>query len=211
MSEQILTAEIRTEKGKGCARKLRREGKVPGIYYIHGKEPIPFTVNANILSKTLASKPTLLSLELNNGKKHEAIIREVQRDPVTSVVQHIDLLGVVRGEKITVTVPVHLVGVPKGIKAGGILEHIAKELPIECLPKDLPQFLEIDVSDLELGHSLHVRDLHFEHFKILAYDDVAIANVSLPKAAIAAEAAEAAAEAAKEEVKVEEQEKKPEE
>jgi large subunit ribosomal protein L25 len=166
------------------------------------------------LAKILAQKPTLISLELSNGKKQVAVVREIQRDPVTSAIYHIDLLGVVRGEKISVTVPVHLVGVPKGIKSGGILEHLTKELTVECLPADLPHFLEVDVSELELGHSLHVRDLHYDKIKILTHDDVAIANVVLPKAAIAAEAAaEAAAEtavdAAKEkEVKAEEPEKK---
>lgn len=181
MSETILAATIRKETGKENSKVLRREGKIPGIFYIHGEESVPLTLEAKQVSITIASKPALISLELDDGTKKETVIRQVQRDPVTTTITHVDFMGITRGVKITVTVPVHLSGVPVGTKIGGILEHLTREIEIECLPKHLPDKLEMDVSELDLGDSIHVSDMSYDDIKILTPGEVSIANVSLPK------------------------------
>ena len=181
MSETILTATIRKETGKEISKVLRREGKIPGIFYIHGEESVPLTLEAKQVSITIASKPALISLELDDGTKKETVIRQVQRDPVTTTITHVDFMGITRGVKITVTVPVHLSGLAVGTKIGGILEHLTREIEIECLPKHMPDKLDVDVSELDLGDSIHVNDMSYDDITILTSDEVSIASVSLPK------------------------------
>lgn len=181
MSENTIVAKIRKMTGKEHSKVLRREGKIPGIFYIHGEESVPLTLEAKQVSITIASKPALISLELDDGSKKEAVIRQVQRDPVTTTITHVDFMGITRGVKITVFVPMLLSGVPVGTKIGGILEHLTREIEIECLPKNLPDKLEVDVSELDLGDSIHIKDLSFDNINILTPDEVSIASVSLPK------------------------------
>ncbi|MCH8285269.1 50S ribosomal protein L25 [candidate division KSB1 bacterium] len=181
MSENTIVAKIRKMTGKEHSKVLRREGKIPGIFYIHGEESVPLTLEAKQVSITIASKPALISLELDDGSKKEAVIRQVQRDPVTTTITHVDFMGITRGVKITVFVPMLLSGVPVGTKIGGILEHLTREIEIECLPKNLPDKLEVDVSELDLGDSIHIKDLSFDNINIVTPDEVSIASVSLPK------------------------------
>ena len=181
MSENTLAAKIRKMTGKEYSKVLRREGKIPGIFYIHGEESVPLTLEAKQVSVTIASKPALIFLELDDGSKKEAVIRQVQRDPVTTTITHVDFMGITRGVKITVFVPMLLSGVPVGTKIGGILEHLTREIEIECLPKNLPDKLEVDVSELDLGDSIHIKDLSFDNINIVTPDEVSIASVSLPK------------------------------
>ena len=207
MSENTLTATIRKKTGKGYARALRRDDKIPGVFYIHGEDAVPLTFEAKQIINIIASKPALITLKCDDGFKKEVVVRDVQRDPITSAITHVDLMGIKRGVKITVSVPVHLAGEPEGVKTGGILEHLTRELEIECLPKHLLEILEVDVSALDIGDSLHVHDLSFENIKILTREDVSIANVVLPKAVVAEEVP---AEVEEEEEKVEaEAEEKP--
>lgn len=184
MSENTLAAVIRKKTGKKISKALRREGKIPGIYYIHGEESVPLTLEAKQVTSTIASKPALISLTMDDGSKKEAVIRQVQRDPVTASITHVDFMGITRGVKITVAVPVRLEGEPEGIKLGGILEHTVRELEIECMPRNMPDTLVVDVSGLELGDSVHVRDLSYENIRILTLEDVAIASISLPKVVV---------------------------
>jgi len=187
MSVNILSAVVRKNSGKEYAKALRRDGKIPGIFYIQGESPVSLTLEAKDVAAMLASKPALISLELDEGKTREAVIREVQRNPITNTVTHLDLMGIKRGVKITVTVPVHLEGTPIGIKFGGIIETISRELDIECFPKDIPDNLVVDISNMDIGNSMHVSDLDFENIKILNRDDVPIVNVILPKVVVVEE------------------------
>lgn len=210
MSENILVGTIRKHSGKGYSKALRRDGKIPGIFYIHGEDSVPLTLEAKETVSLIASKPALISLELDDGSKKEVVVREVQRDPITSAITHIDFMGITRGVKITVMVPVHIVGEPQGIKAGGILEHLTRELEIECLPKHLPDRLDVEVTELEIGDSLHIRDLSYENIRILTREDVPVVNVMVPKVVVVEEVAEVEAEEAveaEEEVKAEERAK----
>ncbi len=196
MSESILSAVKREGKGKSFARTLRWDGKIPGVFYIQGEAAQPLTFEKRALLQILSSNPALIKLQFDDGSSREAVIREVQKDPLSGEVRHIDMLGIKRGVKLHVTVPIKLTGEAAGLKEGGILDQQLREIEIECLPKDIPNVIEVDIAYLELGDSLHVKDLDFENLKFTVHEDVSIANVILPRVAAADAAAEAEAEAA---------------
>lgn len=174
-------AQKRELAGKGNARKMRRNGSIPGIYYSHGEEAVSLVFNEKEVSTILHSAHGLLELDVEGGDNLQCVVKEVQFDPVRSTPIHMDLMGVRRGEKITVEVPVHLLGEPLGVKAGGILAQHARDVQIECLPKDLPEHLDVDVSDLEIGESIHASDLSFESVTLLLDPEASIATVLPPK------------------------------
>jgi len=182
MSENILNAQSRTISGKGGARQLRANGMVPGVYYGHNESNIHFAVREYDLSRLLRHRHTIISLSLDNTSTHQCVIRSIQRDPVNSSCLHIDLLAIHKGELITVSVPLKMIGIPEGVKdSGGVLEHGLVELSIECDPINIPEALEIDVSGLQLGDSIHVSDLDFPGIKILEDEHAVIAHVVTPK------------------------------
>lgn len=207
-----LEAEERETTGKGPAGRLRRQGYVPGVLY--GKEAgsRPIKVKARELEGILgrAGESTLIKVKLASEataaqkaqpKEYTALIREIQRHPTKGILSHVDLLQVSLGEKIVVQVPVRLLGEPAGIKDGGILQHGLREVEIECLPGDLPEHLEVDVSGLGIGDKVTVADIAAPAgTKILSDADSVVATVVAPRLAEAeptpAEEAEAAAEGA---------------
>lgn len=159
--ELKLKAEKREESGKGPARKLRAAGRIPAVLYGHNMDPVPLSVDAKELFHVLhgsAGSNVLVDLEVD-GAGHLALPREIQRDVVRARYIHIDFLAVRRDEKVSVSVPVLVVGESPGVKAGGVLEHHLWELAVECLPGDVPEGLEVDVSRLQVGDSLRVEDL----------------------------------------------------
>jgi len=186
MAIVALEAAPRTDTGKGVARKLRAGGRVPGVYYGRGEDSIALTVALKDLHSVLDSADgsnVIVDLKLQGGgaKDMKALIREIQRDPVAGVILHLDLQHISLTERITVEVPIVLIGVPTGVKdGGGILEHLLREVEVECLPTDIPAKLEIDVSNLAIGDSLHVSDLKVERAEILTEADRAIAAVVPP-------------------------------
>ncbi len=182
-------------------RRLRRTGRVPGVFYGPRYKDIPLSVNVKELERALSTKRGLVNLDIEGVGEYEVIVREVQRDPASEKIQHIDLLGITRGEKITSTVPVKLLGTPIGVKEGGILEFVRRSLRIECLPKDLPEEVDLDVSQIAIGESIHVEDILVENVVILNNPKGAIATV-IPPTVIKTEveiAEEEAAEAEAEE------------
>ncbi len=193
-----LTAAKREGSGKGDARKLRATGLIPGILYGPEIDPAPISVNALELGAMYRRQGTssrLIDLEFNNEKNgRKVIIREVQRDPVTGVFRHVDLYQVSMTKKLNITARIQLVGTPAGVKLGGILQHILRDIEISCLPSDIPDRIEIDVSALEIGDSIHVRDISIKKVDILANPTRAIATVVPPT--VVKTAAEEAAEAA---------------
>ncbi|MFC1555687.1 50S ribosomal protein L25 [candidate division KSB1 bacterium] len=190
MSNIELKVKKREKAGKGIAKAIRRDGNLPAVFYIRGEEAAPLIIEANELKIVLASKPTLITLRFEDDSEKEVIIREIQRDPVSEDIYHIDFMGITRGVKITATVPVELVGVAAGVKVGGIVEHLLREVDIEVLPKDLPDSVKIEISELEIGDSLHVSDLELENFKILARPETGVVNVVMPKVKIEEEVEE---------------------
>lgn len=159
--ETKLVAERRDGAGKGVARKLRAAGRVPGILYGHGEAPISLSVNSKELFHLFhhgGGSNALIGLEID-GASHLAIPREVQRDHIRGSFIHIDFLAVSRDEKIKVTVEVVETGEAEGVKAGGVVEHHLREIEVECLPQDVPERIDVDISAMQLGDMLHVRDL----------------------------------------------------
>lgn len=180
MSEYLLSATLREPAGKGGARQLRANSKVPGVFYGHNEANVHFSVNTIDLTRMMRGRHTVINLQLDGGALKPCVIRELQRDPVDDHFIHIDLLGLHQGEKVSVTVPLKLSGVPKGVKEGGILEHSLVELTVECLPQDIPEEVTVDVSNLSVGESLHVSDLNLPGLKVLDDPHAAVAHVASP-------------------------------
>ncbi len=164
MSESfIIEAEVRTDTGKGASRRLRHTDKVPAVLYGAGKDPVALTLSHNEMHHHLENEAFYSHiLTINVGKKKEkAILKDLQRHPAKPRLMHVDFQRVDMKEKIRMHVPLHFMNEEDapGVKAGGLVNHSATELHIVCLPKDLPEFIEVDLGELELDASLHVSDL----------------------------------------------------
>lgn len=200
MAVEKLTANIRGERGKNAMNRLRMAGQIPANFYGPNYETISITLDRIKFENALAKRHNLYSLDIVGKGEYEVILREIQRDPVTEKIQHVDMLGITSGQAISVTVPVKIVGIPIGVRnSGGILEVLKRHLNIKCLPKDMPEFLEVDVTNIEIGDSLHVSNLKYENITIDHDAKTAIATVVPPTVAkttaeTAAETAAAAAE-----------------
>jgi large subunit ribosomal protein L25 len=160
-----LAVTVREKTGKGAARQLRREGKVPGVLYGQG-ECLLLTINPDALTKILkshAGSTALISLDIAGVKskpKRTALLRDFQVDPVEGQVLHADLFEISMDKPIRVKVPLHVIGgMPEGVKEGGILHHNMRELHIECLPSALPDFIEVDASALKIGQGIHLKEI----------------------------------------------------
>ncbi|MEI5099485.1 50S ribosomal protein L25/general stress protein Ctc [Streptomyces sp. PmtG] len=188
MSEVKLSTETRSEFGKGAARRIRRENKVPGVLYGHGTDPVHVTLPGHDLMIALRTPNVLLALDID-GKNELAIPKAVQRDALKGFIKHVDLLLVKRGEKVTVEVPVHTEG---ELAAGGnLLEHVLNTLPIEAEATHLPEAVTVSIAGLEAGASIHAKDITLPAGATLAVDgDTVVLQV------LAAQAEEAPAEGA---------------
>jgi large subunit ribosomal protein L25 len=200
--EAVLEAIARETFGKNEARRTRREGKVPGVLYGgDGARATPISVEPKALLKILHSESganTLISLKLGGSADTKVLVKEYQLDPVTHQVLHADFYRVAMDKLIQVTIPVVVKGEPKGVKQqGGILEFIRREIEVECLPADIPENVEVDVSELMLHQGIRVRDLTVDPKWTPKSDpDMMLVHVIMPKAEeVAAPAAEAAAAA----------------
>jgi large subunit ribosomal protein L25 len=202
--DAILEAMTRATFGKNEARRTRREGKVPGVLYggggAGGKDATPISVEPKALLKILHSESganTLISLKLG-GADAKVLVREYQLDPVTHQVLHADFYRVAMDRLLQVTIPVIVKGEPKGVRQqGGLLEFIRREIEIECFPADIPEHVEVDVSELMLHQGIRVRDLApSDKWKPKSDPDMMIVHVILPKAEEVAAPAEAAVAAA---------------
>jgi len=181
MSEQLLNAEVRKLTGKEIAKKLRREGKIPGVFYSHNEESVPIIVDERELMKVLVSESSLIDIQIEKKKKRKAIIREIQTDPVKQSLVHVDVMGVNLKEKVTISVPIRCVGEAVGVKTqGGILHQMMREIEVTCLPLDLPEHIEINVSALNVGDSITVRAIHLDNVEIMGEPDQAIVHVVTP-------------------------------
>lgn len=159
--EETLKAEPRRADGKGGARKVRAQGRVPAVVYGHGNDPMHFSVDSRELFHLLhteAGANVLVNLQLD-GDTVLAMPREVQRDHIRGRFIHVDFLRVARDEKLTVDVPVQLVGESRGVKEGGVIEHHLWTVQVECLPGDVPASIDADISDVGVGESLRVEEL----------------------------------------------------
>src|SRR3989338_6867323 len=191
-----LTAEPRAAKGTGASRRLRHSGKVPAIIYGAGKQPITITLDHNLMTRHLANEKFHTSI-LNvtvGGETDQAILRDFHMHPYKPVVMHVDLQRISATEKIHMKVPIHFVGgdVAPGVKIdGGIVTHLMNEIDITCLPKDLPEFLTVDMSALHINESVHLKDIKLPEgvaITSLAHggDNLAVAAISIIRVVAAA-------------------------
>ena len=200
MEKVIIEANERKTINKRSRNSLRNEGRVPGVLYGSRMEPIPIDVTRlEINPLVFTAKTNLISLKLDGHEEYECVIKDVQFDPVTDEVVHFDLIGLTRGEKIQLEVPIKLLGNAVGVKEGGLLQESMHKLSIECLPKDIPQLLELEVTELNIGDSIHVSDLNFENITILNPENTIVVSVVLPKVEIEVEEVEEGEELAEEE------------
>ena len=197
-----ISARKREAQGTGASRRLRKSGRVPGIVY-GGKEPMLIDVDHNNLYHALRNEAfhaSILSLELD-GKKEQVLLRDFQMHPFRQQVLHIDFQRVQADKKIHMKVPLHFTNadVAPGVKVGGgVVSHVLNEMEIACLPADLPAAIEVDLSSLDIGHSIHVSDIKLPKGVEVAghhHAGDAVATVQIPRGAVEA-AAEAAAEGA---------------
>jgi large subunit ribosomal protein L25 len=202
MAQNNLEVSLRRRPGKSGAKEIRKGGNIPAILYGKGTDPVPLIVNPASLKQALsteAGENTLLEITFNDGSKEVrrlSLLREIQYDFLTSKPIHFDFQALDINKKITVDVPVKIIGKAKGVKEGGILEEILREIPVECLPKDIPNSFEIDVTDLEIGHSIHVSSLNVsENVNLLKEDDETIVTILAPKLEVEVPVEEAEEEA----------------
>ncbi|MDQ3620450.1 MAG: 50S ribosomal protein L25/general stress protein Ctc [Actinomycetota bacterium] len=196
MAEVKLPAEKRTEVGKGHARRARAAGRVPGIVYGKGMEPVAVEVSRRELVTAFhsdAGMNTLLDIELE-GTTTLALARELQRDPVKGTLLHVDFVKIDRKQAVEVEVPVHMIGEAPGQKEGGVLENPLFQLHVRCLPLEVPESIEVDISSLNIGDSLRVQDISTDDkFEILNDPDAAVVAIAAPVSEEELEAMEAAA------------------
>ena len=187
MDTMQLNSEIRDQTGKGAARRLRSAGKLPVILYGAKTDPIMLAMDYKELKKTLkgrAAENIIFDLTINGGKKSQSkkvMIKEIQRDPVKRDYLHVDLFEISMAKELEVDIPLDLLNTPIGVEQGGILQHIRREVKAACLPQDLVDKIEVDVSGLDIGQSLHVRDISFPPgLRSLEDEDVTVVTVVAP-------------------------------
>lgn len=180
--EATLKAEVRDGTGKGVARKLRAQGRVPGVLYGSGVEPTPIHMSGQDLRHLFHQQSSLVDLEVD-GKTHLVIPRDVQRDHLHGRYVHVDFFAVSRTEKVTLTVEIRETGDAPGVKSGGVIEHHLRDVDILCMPGDVPDGIEANLSGLEIGDMLRVSDLIVpEGVEMLSDPDTPVISVVTPAA-----------------------------
>ena len=185
--QATIEAKSRGNTGKGIARSLRRAGRIPAVIYGRGRAPETLSVDTTALTRLLtqvSASTTLVDVAVDGRATVKALIREIQRNPVRpSDIIHLDLYEVHANEKITVEAPVKLVGIPEGVRNfGGVLDHVTHSLSIRVLAGDIPEHIDVEVTALNIGQSIHVRDLSFDKFDVLSDGGTTVCTVVAPRA-----------------------------
>ncbi|MGQ5225836.1 50S ribosomal protein L25/general stress protein Ctc [Streptomyces sp. MN3] len=195
MSEVKIAAETRTEFGKGAARRIRREDKVPGVLYGHGSDPIHLTFPGHELLLALRTPNVLIALDIDGKSNELAIPKSVQRDPLKGFLEHVDLQLVTRGEKVQVEIPVQAEG--ELAPGGNLLEYVLDALPVEAEATHIPEGVTVSVEGLEAGASVLAKDIKLPSGATLAVEgDAVVLQVLAAQAEEAPEGAEEGEEAA---------------
>lgn len=202
-----LSAQVRHESGKGASRRLRREGKVPAIMYGGGQKPLSLVLEQDAVRHSLENEAFyshILTVNVD-GQAVQAVLKDLQRHSYRPIILHMDLQRISETEELRMHVPLHFIGeaVAPGVKlGGGIISHLVTDVEVSCLPRYLPEYLEVDVSGLQLNETLHLSDIKLpEGVKIIALThgpehDLSVVSVHVPRAAVEAEAASVAEAAA---------------
>lgn len=189
MSENAtLKAALRSETGKGAMRRLRREGRIPAVVYGRGEETRPLSLDAHdfeMLTKHHSLDTTIVELSIEGagrkGGKLRTLIAEVQNHPYKPQVLHVDFQQIHAGERVTVQVPIRLLGTPAGVRAGGVLQHVLHDIELECAVEEIPDAIEVDVSGLEIGDGVHVSELAVpENVEVLIDPERTVCTVAPP-------------------------------
>ena len=187
MATAALKARSRQETGKGAARTLRRQALIPAVFYGPEVQPVPLEVKSPELQRLIstgAGENVLVDLNIENGgatQSHLTMIKEIQTDPVKDTILHVDFCAISMDKKVSLEVPISLTGAAVGVTEGGILQQVRRVIEISCLPDRIPEALELDVSELVIGDSLHVGDLDVpEGVELLAEEQLTIATVVPP-------------------------------
>jgi large subunit ribosomal protein L25 len=185
--QSTLKAEMRSQQGKEAAKKLRDAGRVPAVLYGRGVDAVSISVpahDAELLFRSISVENTIVQLDIDGEKGPvQSLIREIQMHPYKPLMLHVDFYRIREGETVEVEVPVHLKGVPAGVRDGGVLQHTVHELRVRCLPTAIPESIDLDVSGLGLGDSIHVADVPLqEGVQILAEGERTICSVNVPRA-----------------------------
>ncbi|MFQ5928565.1 MAG: 50S ribosomal protein L25 [Acidobacteriota bacterium] len=173
MADIVVEAEERRELGKNANRRLRAEGKIPAVVYGRGLDTLPLSVNPKDLDRILHSETghnTIFKLEFGGGSK-DVLIKDYQLDPIDGNLLHADFQAVAMDQAMIFEVPVQTVGTSQGVKAGGVLDIVLREIEMECLPQDVPDHVRVDVSELDVGDSVRVGDLQIDTPKIAVLSD----------------------------------------
>ncbi|KAB2973201.1 50S ribosomal protein L25/general stress protein Ctc [Streptomyces sp. SS1-1] len=193
MSEVKIAAETRTEFGKGAARRIRRDNKVPGVLYGHGSDPLHLTLPGHELLLALRTPNVLIALDIDGKTNELAIPKAVQRDPLKGFLEHVDLQLVKRGETVTVEIPVHTEG--ELAPGGNLLEHVLNALPVEAEATHIPESVTVSVEGLEAGASILAKDIELpKGAKLAVEDDAVVLQVLAAQAEEATEGDEAEGE-----------------
>ncbi|MFP4022213.1 MAG: 50S ribosomal protein L25/general stress protein Ctc [Halanaerobium sp.] len=182
MERYSIEAELRTETGKGAARKIRRNGLIPGVVYGRGNEPRSIKIDPLDIEKLLQSNAIFdLTFVGEDGEESTVIIKDYQKDVIKQDLLHVDFQFISMDEKITVSVPMHLEGEAVGVRDGGVLQQLLREIEIDTLPAEIPEEITIDISELEVGESLSVADLDLpEGIDLVTDSDEVIVTVVTP-------------------------------
>ena len=188
MATANLSATPRSDAGKGVARTLRAAGRVPAVIYGHSRESQALSIPTRDLEKLLdrvSAETTVIELDIA-GKMSRTLIREIQRHPFKRQILHVDFQELVAGEKVTVNIPLVLVGTPEGVRlGGGVLDQVMREVQVLVDPANIPNHIDVDVSDVPLGHSLHVSDLVVpEGVEVLDAPEETVVVVAAPRAVV---------------------------
>jgi len=192
MSAKIITAQARNITGKNNCNRLRNDGFIPAVVYSHGKSEAIKIQEKEFLNifKGHISESVIFDLHIAGESDLMAYVKDFQKHPVTGRVLHLDIFKVTKSEKIKTHVPIELVGTPAGIKLGGILKQVERELMIQCLPGNLPEKVTIDISQMVTGDTIHVSDIaHSSDYEILTTANNVVVAVERPKLVVEEEAA----------------------
>ena len=195
MATAQLSATPRTTSGKGPARSLRSAGQIPGVVYGHARDPQALTLDTREFEKLLShisAESTVIELSLD-GQTTKTLIREIQRHPFKRQILHVDFQELVAGEKVQVNIPIVLLGTPEGVRAsGGVMDQTLRELSIRVDPSSIPDHIEVDVSGVLIGHSIHVSELQLpEGVEVLNDPEAPVCVVAAPRAVVEETAAAA--------------------
>ncbi|MFH1198442.1 MAG: 50S ribosomal protein L25 [bacterium] len=183
MAEISLIAKRREKSTKGALNQLRKSSNIPGVYYSLAKEPVAIYTHEHSLRPLVYTAEThLVNLLIENEEPIQCILKDIQFDPITDRIIHFDVLGISADHELTVEAPVLLKGSAIGVKHGGMVELHLHKLSISCLPINLPEHIEIDISHLELNQSINVEHLKLDNIKILHAPEVQIVSVNIPRA-----------------------------